>query len=68
MHSILIQANGDNIRLGNFFKQPKYELYYNGKKIIEYIIQNAKKTGKDVYIALRENIKINFDIKDKTIN
>ena len=37
---ILIQANGNNLRLGRFFKQPKYELFYNNKRIIESIINN----------------------------
>lgn len=67
MDCVLIQANGDNVRLGSFFKQPKYELYYKGKKIIEHIIENAKKTGKDVYVALRKNTKINFDTKNINI-
>jgi molybdopterin-guanine dinucleotide biosynthesis protein A len=67
MDCVLIQANGDNVRLGSFFKQPKYELYYKGKKIIEHIIENAKKTGKDVYVALRKNAKINFDTENINI-
>jgi molybdopterin-guanine dinucleotide biosynthesis protein A len=67
MDCVLIQANGDNVRLGSFFKQPKYELYYKGKKIIEHIIENAKKTGKDVYVALRKNAKINFDTENVNI-
>lgn len=67
MDCVLIQANGDNVRLGSFFKQPKYELYYKGKKIIEHIIENAKKTGKHVYVALRKNAKINFDIENINI-
>ena len=67
MDCVLIQANGDNVRLGSFFKQPKYELYYKGKKIIEHIIENAKKTGKDVYVALRKNTKINFDTENINI-
>jgi choline kinase len=62
MDCVLIQANGDNIRLGKFFKQPKYELYYKNKRIIEHIIENVKQSGKDVFLAIREGSKINFNI------
>ena len=42
MKTLLIQANGNNIRLSKYFKQPKYELYYNNKRIIDTIIENGK--------------------------
>ena len=58
---ILIQANGNNIRLGKFFKQPKYELYYNNTRIIESIIKNSLSINSNVYVALRENADINFN-------
>jgi len=58
---ILIQANGNNIRLGKFFKQPKYELYYNNTRIIESIIKNSSSVNDNIYIALRENTNINFN-------
>ena len=34
MKALLIQANGNNIRLGKYFKQPKYELFFNNERII----------------------------------
>lgn len=61
MNCILIQANGKNVRMGNFFKQPKYELFYNQKRIIEHIIDNSNKAGYDVFVALREGSKIKFE-------
>jgi len=66
---ILIQANGNNLRLGRFFKQPKYELYYKNIKIIESIIQNALEITSDVYVAVRKNQLLNFNTdKIKIIN
>lgn len=58
---IVIQANGNNERMSKFFPQPKYELFYNGKKIIHHIIENAKKLECDVYVVLNKKTKINFD-------
>ena len=62
MKSLLIQANGNNIRLGKYFKQPKYELYYNNERIIDTIINNGLEKGIDVFVAVRKNIPLNFDI------
>jgi hypothetical protein len=67
MKCVLIQANGNNVRLGKFFKQPKYELFYNKKRIIEHIIENAKSSGLDVFVALREGSKIKFNTKEVQI-
>lgn len=61
MKAVLIQANGNNIRLGRYFKQPKYELYYNNKRIIESIIENSLNTVDKVYVAIRKNTLLNFD-------
>jgi len=61
---ILIQANGNNLRLGKFFNQPKYELYYKNIRIIESIIQNALLVTNNVYVAVRKESKLNFNIKD----
>jgi len=58
---ILIQANGNNSRLGNFFKQPKHELFFGEKRIIERIIDECKETGLDIFICLRKGIKLNFN-------
>ena len=58
---ILIQANGNNERLGKFFSQPKYELFYGKEKIIDIIIRNSLATGRDVYMAVREDTPLNFD-------
>ena len=59
--SILIQANGNNLRLGRFFNQPKYELYYNNTKIIESIISNSLSITENVYVAVRDNKPLNFN-------
>jgi len=64
---ILIQANGNNLRLGRFFKQPKYELYYKNIRIIESIIQNALSITDDVYVAVRKNFDLNFNTKNVNI-
>jgi len=64
MNCILIQANGNNVRLGNFFKQPKYELYFNGNKIINHIIKNSLNTGNKVFVSIRKGVKKNFNIKN----
>ena len=61
---ILIQANGNNLRLGKFFKQPKYELYYKNTRIIETIIQNALLVTNNVYVAVRKKHTLNFDTKN----
>jgi hypothetical protein len=61
---ILIQANGNNIRLGKYFKQPKYELYYKNTRIIESIINNSLLVTKNVYVAIRKNSRINFNTKN----
>jgi len=56
--AILIQANGNNVRLGCFFKQPKYELHYNGSRIIDHICKIVKSLeGVDVFLALREDVQ-----------
>jgi len=61
MNCVLIQANGNNVRLGKYFKQPKYELFYKNKRIIEHIIENSVNSGCDVYLAIRKNSKIKFN-------
>lgn len=61
MRGLLIQANGNNIRLGKYFKQPKYELYYNNERIIDAIINNSIKKHIDVFVAVRKNVSLNFD-------
>ena len=61
---ILIQANGNNLRLGKFFKQPKYELYYKNARIIETIIQNALLVTNNVYVAVRKKHTLNFNTKN----
>ena len=59
--ALLIQANGNNVRLGKFFKQPKYELYYNGQKIINHICNNIKQLEDTAhFIAIRDD----FNFKD----
>ena len=58
---VLIQANGNNLRLGRFFKQPKYELFYKNTRIIESIIQNALSITPNVYVAIRKNKQLNFN-------
>ena len=61
MKCLLIQANGNNIRLGKFFKQPKYELYYKNSRIIENIIENSINIFDVIYVAIRKDTPINFD-------
>ena len=61
MKYLLIQANGNNERLGKYFKQPKYELYYNNKRIIDIIIESNLNIVDKVYVAVRKNIPLNFD-------
>lgn len=61
MKTLLIQANGNNIRLSKYFKQPKYELYYNNKRIIDTIIENGKNVVDKIYVAVRKGAPINFD-------
>ena len=56
---ILIQANGNNLRLGKFFRQPKYELFYKNIRIIESIIRNSLEITDNVYVAVRKNSKLN---------
>ena len=60
MKCLLIQANGNNIRLGKYFKQPKYELYYNNERIINSIIKNNLNIVDKIYVAVRKNIPLNF--------
>ena len=64
---ILIQANGNNLRLGKFFRQPKYELFYKNIRIIESIIRNSLEITDNVYVAVRKNSKLNFDTKNINI-
>ena len=61
MKCLLIQANGNNIRLSKFFKQPKYELYYNNKRIIDTIIHNSIEVVDKIYVAVRKDTQLNFD-------
>lgn len=61
MKCLLIQANGNNIRLSKFFKQPKYELYYNNKRIIDTIIYNSIDVVDKIYVAVRKDAQLNFD-------
>jgi hypothetical protein len=67
MKSLLIQANGNNIRLGKYFKQPKYELYYNNEKIINTIISNAYSCVDKIFVAIRKDFEIKFDTSKVTI-
>jgi hypothetical protein len=67
MKSLLIQANGNNIRLGKYFKQPKYELYYNNERIINTIINNAFKCVDKVFVAVRKDFEIKFDTSKVSI-
>lgn len=67
MKALLIQANGNNIRLGKYFKQPKYELYYNNERIINTIINNASKCVDKIFVAIRKDFKIKFDTSNVTI-
>lgn len=61
MRYLLIQANGNNERLGKYFKQPKYELYYDNKRIIDIIIESNLDIVDKIYVAIRKNIFLNFD-------
>ena len=67
MKTLLIQANGNNIRLSKYFKQPKYELYYNNKRIIDTIIENGKNVVDKIYVAVRKGAPINFDTTNITL-
>jgi hypothetical protein len=67
MKTLLIQANGNNIRLSKYFKQPKYELYYNNKRIIDTIIENGKNVVDKIYVAVRKGAPINFDTTNVTL-
>ena len=64
---VLIQANGNNLRLGRFFKQPKYELFYKNTRIIESIISNSLLITNNVYVAVRKNSKLNFNTENINI-
>ena len=67
MKTLLIQANGNNICLSKYFKQPKYELYYNNKRIIDTIIENGKNVVDKIYVAVRKGAPINFDTTNITL-
>lgn len=67
MKTLLIQANGNNIRLSKYFKQPKYELYYNNKLIIDTIIENGKNVVDKIYVAVRKGVPINFNTTNVTL-
>ena len=58
---VLIQANGNNERLGKFFSLPKHELYYNDQRIIDHIFNECEKIGVDIHICVREGSTIVFD-------
>ena len=61
---VLIQANGNNERLGKFFDIPKHELFFDGKKILDHILLNCEKLNCDIFISIRENTKINSELKN----
>jgi hypothetical protein len=61
MRCLLIQANGDNVRMGKYFKQPKYELYYKNRRIIEHIIEKGSAIFDKIYVAVRQGTPINFN-------
>jgi len=65
--AILIQANGNNLRLSKYFSQPKYELYFKGNRIIDTIKNNSISICKNVYIALKKDSHINFNTSDATL-
>jgi hypothetical protein len=68
MRCVLIQANGNNIRLSKYFKQPKYELYYRGERIINQIIKKSIESGVNkVFVAVRKDTSLNFDISNVEI-
>jgi hypothetical protein len=58
---LLIQANGNNMRLEKYFKQPKYELFYNSKRIIDTIIDNSINVFDTIYVAIRKDAILNFN-------
>jgi hypothetical protein len=47
--------------MGHYFKQPKYELYYNGSKIIDRIIENSNGAFDKIFVAIRRGVEINFN-------
>ena len=61
MRCLLIQANGDNVRMGKYFKQPKYELYYKNRRIIDHIIEKGSAIFDKIYVAVRKGTQINFN-------
>jgi hypothetical protein len=61
MRCLLIQANGNNNRMGHYFKQPKYELYYGGSKIIDRIMENSYGVFDKIFVAIRRGVEINFN-------
>jgi hypothetical protein len=61
MRCLLIQANGNNNRMGYYFKQPKYELYFRGSKIIDKIIENSNGVFDKIFVAVRKGVEINFN-------
>jgi hypothetical protein len=67
MKCVLIQANGNNIRLGKYFSQPKYELFYNGERIIDTIIKSATTSADRVFVAVRNNAEIKFDCSNVVV-
>ena len=67
MKALLIQANGNNIRLGKYFKQPKYELFFNNERIINTIINNASKCVDKVFVAIRKDFEIKFDNNEQML-
>lgn len=50
---LLVQANGDGIRMRKYFNIPKHQLYYHGIRIIDHIITKAKVVNIDCYIATK---------------
>ena len=60
---VLIQANGNNERLGRFFDIPKHELFFKNKRIIDQIVSNCKNLNSDIFISIRENTKLNCESK-----
>jgi NDP-sugar pyrophosphorylase family protein len=57
---VLIQANGDGVRMKDYFNIAKHHLFYKGARIIEQIVCSVDAAGIDCYIATKytENVML----------
>lgn len=51
--ALLITASGDGTRMRDYFGIPKHLIYYNGRRIVDWISERGMQAGFEMHLALQ---------------